>query len=84
MDMSHALIGETRIFPYNYAPAGWAPCNGQLLPITGNELLYYVIWTDYGGDGQTNFAVPKLVGPKSHGTPLQVCIALSGVSPRAA
>ncbi len=55
-------IGEMRMFAGTYAPVGWAFCNGQKLPISGNEALFNLIGTTYGGDGQTNFALPNLNG----------------------
>lgn len=60
--MSESYVGEIRIFAGNYAPEGWAMCNGQLLPINENEALFALIGTTYGGDGRTNFAVPDLRG----------------------
>ncbi|PYI56514.1 phage tail protein [Paenibacillus flagellatus] len=60
--MSDQYLGEIRMFAGNYAPQGWAMCNGQLLPISQNEALYSVIGTTYGGDGQTNFALPDMQG----------------------
>ncbi len=55
-------IGEIRIFGGNYAPSGWALCNGQLLNIVEHEILFSLIGTTYGGDGQTTFALPDLRG----------------------
>jgi microcystin-dependent protein len=55
-------VGEIRMGGWNFAPAGWAMCNGQLLPINENETLFQLIGTTYGGDGQTNFALPDLRG----------------------
>ncbi|GAA4503793.1 phage tail protein [Pseudaeromonas paramecii] len=55
-------LGEIRIFGGNYAPAGWAFCSGQLLPVSGNEALYALLGTTYGGNGQTTFALPDLRG----------------------
>jgi microcystin-dependent protein len=55
-------IGEIRMFAGNYAPVGWVFCNGQTLPIVDNDALFNLIGTTYGGDGQTNFAVPDLRG----------------------
>jgi microcystin-dependent protein len=55
-----AFIGEIRLFGGNFAPAGWEFCNGQLLPISGNDALFQLIGTTYGGDGQTTFALPNL------------------------
>jgi microcystin-dependent protein len=60
--MSTPYVGEVRIFGGNFAPAGWVLCNGQLLPISGNETLFQLIGTTYGGDGQSTFAVPDLRG----------------------
>ena len=58
--MAQPFIGEIRMFAGNFAPAGWAFCNGQLLPISENETLFQLIGTIYGGDGQETFAVPDL------------------------
>ena len=58
--MASPYVGEIRMFGGNFAPAGWALCNGQLLPIDQNDSLYNLIGTTYGGDGQTNFALPNL------------------------
>jgi microcystin-dependent protein len=58
--MAQPYIGEIRMFAGNFAPAGWAFCNGQLLPISENETLFVVIGTTYGGDGQQTFALPNL------------------------
>ncbi len=68
--MSDQYVGEIRMFAGNYAPQGWAFCNGALLPINGNDALYSVLGTTYGGDGRTNFALPDLRGriPISRGT----------------
>lgn len=60
--MSEAYVGEIRVFAGNFAPYGWALCNGQLLAIAENEALFTLIGTTYGGDGQTNFALPDLQG----------------------
>lgn len=57
-----AYIGEIRMFGGTFAPAGWAFCNGQLLPIAGNESLFSLIGTTYGGNGINNFALPDLRG----------------------
>ena len=54
------FIGEIDMFAGNFAPRGWAFCNGQLLPISGNEALFSLIGTTYGGDGQNTFALPNL------------------------
>jgi microcystin-dependent protein len=60
--MAEPFIGEIRIFAGSYAPQGWVLCNGAGLPISGNEALFTLLGTIYGGDGQTNFAVPDLRG----------------------
>ncbi len=60
--MSNPYVGEIRIFAGNFAPAGWALCDGQLLAIAENETLFIVIGTTYGGDGQVTFALPDLRG----------------------
>nr|WP_216295682.1 tail fiber protein [Delftia acidovorans]MCA1071695.1 hypothetical protein [Delftia acidovorans] len=60
--MSEAFIGEIRLFAGNYAPQGWELCNGSSLPISGNEALYTLLGTTYGGDGQTHFNLPDLRG----------------------
>jgi microcystin-dependent protein len=60
--MSEPFLSEIRIFSFNYAPSGWALCNGQLLPITQNQALYALIGTTFGGDGTVNFALPNLQG----------------------
>jgi microcystin-dependent protein len=58
--MSNPYVGEIRMFAGNFAPVGWALCQGQLLPISENETLFNLIGTTYGGDGQTTFALPDL------------------------
>lgn len=58
--MGQPFVGEVRMFAGNFAPAGWAFCNGQLLPISENETLFQLIGTTYGGDGQSTFALPNL------------------------
>jgi microcystin-dependent protein len=58
--MSSPFIGEIRMFGGNFAPVGWAFCNGALIPISENDALFNLIGTTYGGDGQTTFALPDL------------------------
>jgi microcystin-dependent protein len=60
--MSDPFLSELRIFTFNFAPTGWAMCNGQLLPINQNQALFSLIGTFYGGNGTTNFALPNLQG----------------------
>src|SRR6267378_113770 len=56
------FVAEIRIFPFNFAPKGWAFCDGQLLPISQNTALFSLLGTVYGGDGKSNFALPNLQG----------------------
>lgn len=58
--MAQPYVGEIRMFAGNFAPAGWQFCEGQLLPISENEVLFQLIGTMYGGDGQETFALPNL------------------------
>lgn len=60
--MSEPFIAEIRIFAGNFAPRGWAFCNGQLLPVSQNTALFSLIGTTYGGDGRTTTALPDLQG----------------------
>ena len=60
--MSQPFIGEIRSFGFNFAPRGWAMCNGQLLSISQNAALFSLLGTIYGGNGTTNFALPDLRG----------------------
>ena len=60
--MGQPYVGEIRMFAGSFAPAGWAFCAGQLLPISENETLYNLIGTTYGGDGQATFQLPDLQG----------------------
>src|SRR5262245_17961619 len=60
--MSDPFIGQIAIFGFNYAPQGWALCQGQLMPISQNTALFSVIRTMYGGDGRSTFALPNLQG----------------------
>ena len=56
------FVAEIRIFPFNFAPRGWAWCDGQLLPLSQNTALFSLLGTTYGGDGKSNFALPDLQG----------------------
>jgi microcystin-dependent protein len=60
--MSDQFVAEIRIFPFNFAPKGWAFCDGQLLPISQNTALFSLLGTTYGGDGKSTFALPNLQG----------------------
>ena len=60
--MSDPFVAEIRIFAGNFAPKGWAFCNGQLMPISQNTALFSLLGTFYGGDGKSTFALPNLTG----------------------
>lgn len=60
--MADPFVAEIRIFPFNFAPNGWAFCNGQILPISQNTALFSLLGTMYGGNGQSTFALPNLQG----------------------
>src|ERR1700735_760284 len=60
--MSNPFVAEIRIFPFNFAPTGWAFCAGQILPISQNTALFSLLGTTYGGDGKSNFALPNFQG----------------------
>ena len=66
--MAEPFLSEIRIMSFAFAPKGWALCNGQLLPINQNQALFALLGTTYGGNGQTNFALPDLRG----NTPIHV------------
>ena len=56
------FVAEIRIFPFNFAPKGWAVCAGQILPLSQNTALFSLLGTTYGGDGKSNFALPDMQG----------------------
>src|SRR3954464_14766821 len=60
--MADPFVAEIRIFPFNFAPKGWAFCDGQLLPLSQNTALFSLLGTTYGGDGKSNFALPDMQG----------------------
>src|SRR6478736_3259907 len=60
--MADPFVAEIRIFPFNFAPKGWAFCNGQILPISQNTALFSLLGTTYGGDGKSTFALPNMEG----------------------
>jgi len=60
--MADPFVAEIRIFPFNFAPKGWAFCDGQLMPISQNTALFSLLGTTYGGDGKSTFALPNLQG----------------------
>ena len=60
--MSEPFLADIKIFGFNFAPRGWAQCDGQILPINQNQSLFSLLGTTYGGDGRTSFALPDLRG----------------------
>lgn len=60
--MAEPFLSEIRLMSFNFAPKGWALCNGQLLPINQNQALFSLLGTTFGGDGRVNFALPNLQG----------------------
>ena len=60
--MSNPFVAEIRILPFNFAPKGWAFCDGQILPLSQNTALFSLLGTTYGGDGKSNFALPNCQG----------------------
>ena len=60
--MADPFVAEVRIFGFNFAPKGWATCDGQILPLSQNTALFSLLGTTYGGDGKSNFALPNLAG----------------------
>jgi microcystin-dependent protein len=60
--MANPFVAEIRIFPFNFAPKGWAFCDGQLLPLSQNTALFSLLGTTYGGDGKSNFGLPNMQG----------------------
>jgi microcystin-dependent protein len=81
LDTMSPYIGEIRMFGFNFAPVGWVPCDGRLLPINDNQALFQLIRTTFGGDGKTDFALPDLRGMVAPLKPLTFCIAMDGVYP---
>lgn len=73
-------LGTVQLFAFNFAPAGWLPCDGRTLPIVQYQALYAILGTTYGGDGRTAFGLPNLTGkePDSH---MKYYIACEGLFP---
>ena len=66
--MSEPFFAEIRIFGFNFAPVGWATCDGQVLPIAQNQALFSLLGTTFGGNGRSTFALPNLAGSFAIGT----------------
>ena len=64
--MADPFVAEIRIFPFNFAPRGWAFCNGQLMPISQNTALFSLLGTTYGGDGKCDLRAPQHPGQRAH------------------
>jgi microcystin-dependent protein len=73
-----SFIGQILLLPFNFAPRGWALCDGQILQISQNTALFSLLGTNFGGNGQTTFALPKLAGPSAG---VAYYIALQGIYP---
>lgn len=65
--MSDPFVAEIRVLPFNFAPTGWASCDGQLIPISQNTALFSLLGTNYGGDGKASFGLPNLGGRMAMG-----------------
>ena len=80
--MINPYLGEIVLYPFPFAPAFWAPCQGQLIPISQNIPLFSIIGNEFGGDGVTTFALPdyRNLAPQN----MQYCIALQGLQPKGA
>jgi microcystin-dependent protein len=76
-------IGQINIFPYGFAPEGWAFCRGQLLPVSENTELFSLIGTKFGGDGESNFALPNYEGMAPTGSDYFICLQGGAQAPRA-
>lgn len=73
------FVGQIQAFAFSFAPQGWLPCNGQLIPIPQNTALFALIGNFYGGDGKTTFALPKLAPIAPQGP--SYFIAIQGIFP---
>jgi len=77
--MAGSYLGDVRAMSFGTVPEGWTPCKGQLLPIIQNEALFALLGTTFGGNGQTDFALPSLAGmPAGGGAFLNYCICVKG------
>ncbi len=70
----NSFIGQIILLPFNFAPRGYALCNGQLLPIAENVALFSLIGTTFGGDGKTNFALPNYAGQAPAGSNYYIAV----------
>ena len=81
--MAQPYVGEVKAFSFNYQPEGWLPCDGRLLPIRDNQMLFALIGPIYGGDGVSTFALPKIppLATDESGASLEYSIAVTGAFP---
>ena len=80
--MGDNFLGDVRAMSFNFAPRGWALCNGQILPAGQNPALFALLGSRYGGDGKTSFGLPALPPVAAqNGAVLRYCIALQGIFP---
>ena len=77
--MPEPFLSEIKIVSFNFAPKGWALCNGQSLPINQNQALFALLGTTYGGNGQTTFALPDLRAVAPNGLTYSIC--MQGIFP---
>ncbi len=82
--MADPFVAEIRIFPFNFAPKGWAWCDGQILPLSQNTALFSLLGTTYGGDGKSNFALARPAGPRAHASRARALDSRSTISARRA
>jgi microcystin-dependent protein len=75
------FVGQIQLFPYDFVPRGWSSCEGQLLPINQNQVIFSLVGTTFGGDGKTNFSLPNLKGKEPEPN-LRYCIAIEGIYPQ--
>ena len=75
-----SFIGQIQLFAFNFVPLGWMLCDGKTLPISQYQAVFALLGTTYGGNGQTNFALPNLVG-KEPITGSSYCICVNGIFP---
>ena len=76
--MEDEFLGVVKLFAFNFAPEGWKNCDGSILPIQQYEALFSLLGTQFGGDGKSTFALPKLAGPIPN---LHYCICCEGIYP---
>ncbi len=78
--MDEAFIGSIMLFPYDFSPRGWLPCEGQILPIGNYQALFSLLGTKFGGDGRSSFALPDLKD-KSPAPSMKYYMAIEGLYP---